>query len=221
MKLLKLSLAAAVLATVVLAEEAKSEIGVSANMAMTSNYVWRGMTQTLNSPATQGGFDVDYNGLYAGVWGSNVNFGDGEKSSMEADLYLGYAAEIAGIGYDIGAIQYAYPNETEGLNFAEVYVGLSKDFDGFGVSATYSMGQKTDTIEAPDNVEVGASATLPAEIALDITYGMYDTYGDYYSVGFTKSVGKYDYTLAYTGISYEDTTADADSNIVVTVATSF
>ena len=220
MKFIKLSIAAALLATVSLAqEEAKSEIGVSANVAITSNYVWRGMSQTLNSPATQGGFDVDYKGLYAGVWGSNVNFGD--KSSMEADLYLGYAAEIAGIGYDIGAIQYAYPNATEGSNFAEVYVGLSKDFDGFGVSATYSMGQKTDTIEAPDNVEVGASATLPAEIALDITYGMYDTYGDYYSVGFTKSVGKYDYTLAYTGISYEDTTADADSNIVATLATSF
>ena len=219
MKLLKLSLAAAVLATVVLAEEAKSEIGVSANVAMTSNYVWRGMSQTLNSPATQGGFDLDYNGLYAGVWGSNVNFGD--KSSMEADLYLGYAGEVAGIGYDIGAIQYAYPNATEGSNFAEVYVGLSYDLEVVALSATYSMGQKTDTFEAPDNVEIGISAPLPAEIALDVAYGMYDTIGDYYSAGLSKSLGKFDYSLAYTGITYENDAIDADSNIVVTVATSF
>ena len=214
MKLLKLSLAAAVLATVVLAEEAKSEIGVSANMAMTSNYVWRGMTQTSNSPAIQGGFDVDYNGLYAGVWGSNFN---GVKSSMEADFYLGYAGEASGLSYDVGAIQYAYPNETDALNFAEVYVGLSYDLEVVALSATYSMGQE----DAPDNIEIGVSAPLPAEIALDITYGMYDTVGDYYSAGLSKSLGKFDYSLAYTGITYENDAIDADSNIVVTVATSF
>ncbi|MBD3808147.1 MAG: hypothetical protein IE880_05460, partial [Epsilonproteobacteria bacterium] len=57
----------------------------SANMAFTSNYVWRGLTQTDNSPAIQGGIDIGYKGFYAGVWGSNVEFGSVLDESMELD----------------------------------------------------------------------------------------------------------------------------------------
>jgi len=89
MKLLKLSLAAAVLATGILAAE-ESEIGISANVAATSNYVWRGMTQSDDAPAIQGGFDLEYKGFYVGTWGSSVQFGD-TTTAMEADLYAGYA----------------------------------------------------------------------------------------------------------------------------------
>ena len=53
MKLIKFSLAAALAVTVAHAE--MSDIGVSANMALTTNYVWRGMSQTSNAPAIQGG----------------------------------------------------------------------------------------------------------------------------------------------------------------------
>ena len=94
MKLIKLSLAAALIVTLAQAEE-KLDLGISANMAMTSNYVWRGMTQSDDSPAIQCGFDVDYKGIYAGVWGSNVNFDT--KASMEFDAYAGYTNELFGI----------------------------------------------------------------------------------------------------------------------------
>ena len=66
---------------------------VSANVAFTSDYVWRGMTQS-DGPAIQGGFDYEADGgFYAGIWGSNVNFNDGAGS--ELDLYLASAAIIA------------------------------------------------------------------------------------------------------------------------------
>ena len=58
MKFIKLSLAAALVASVAFAEEPKSDLEISANVAMTSNYVWRGMTQSSNSPAVQGGIDL-------------------------------------------------------------------------------------------------------------------------------------------------------------------
>ena len=229
MKLIKLSLVAALAATVMMAEEATSDLSVSANMAMTSNYVWRGMTQTSDAPAIQGGFDVEYKGLYAGVWGSNIAFAGGN----ETDLYVGYAGEAAGISYDVGFIQYAYSKAVKESNFGETYIGLGYDLGVASVSATYSIGVDTnnadlaaDDWEPTDNIELGASVALPSEIGLDITYGMYDKVGDYLSLSLGKSVGKFDLSLAYTAISRDIPTPNPDNiededNIVATIGTSF
>ena len=226
MKFIKLSLATALLATGILAAEI-SEVGVSANMAMTSNYVWRGMSQTGNSPAIQGGVDLDYQGVYVGVWGSNINFGD-TKASLEADVYVGYANEIANFSYDVGYVQYIYPNATDEYNFGEAYAKLGYDFEVVSVGAAYYLG--VDTNDAadvaddwePENAwEVSASAPLPMEFSVDATYGDYDTSGSYYLVGLNKSFGKFDFTLAYTA---NDGNGDSDSeqdNFVATMATSF
>ena len=226
MKFIKLSLAATLLATGILAAEI-SEVGVSANMAITSNYVWRGMTQTDDSPAIQGGFDLDYKGVYVGVWGSNINFGD-TKASLEADVYVGYANEIANFSYDVGYVQYMYPNATDEYNFGEAYAKLGYDFEVVSVGAAYYLG--VDTNDAadvaddwePENAwEVSASAPLPMEFSVDATYGDYDTSGSYYLVGLNKSFGKFDFTLAYTD---NDGNGDSDSeqdNFVATMATSF
>ncbi|MCW8895789.1 MAG: TorF family putative porin [Sulfurimonas sp.] len=219
MKLIKLSLAAALITTIVFAEEEKSEIGISANMAITSNYVWRGMTQTQDSPAVQGGVDLDYKGFYVGVWGSNVNFNT--DVSVELDFYGGYTSEIAGIGFDIGFIEYAYPKDSEASNFGEAYIGLSKDWDKFGVSAKYSFGVETNTLDPEDYVEVGASAVLPYEVELAVGYGDYDNTGTNYSVGLSKSFEKFDLGLAYIDFNHDtDSTADED-NVVATISFSF
>ncbi|MEA3330321.1 MAG: TorF family putative porin [Campylobacterota bacterium] len=218
MKFIKLSLAAALIVTLAQAEET-SDVGISANVAMTSNYVWRGMTQSDNSPAIQGGFDVDYKGVYAGVWGSNVNFGT--DASMEFDVYAGYANEIYGIGYDIGYIQYAYPNDTKGSNFGEAYVGLSYDLEVVEISATASFGVDTDDLDADDNYEAGVSVPLPMDISLDATVGNYVHLGVYYSVGVAKTFDKFDLSLAYTGMDYEDSDTDTEGNVVATISASF
>ena len=216
MKLIKMSLVAALLvgSSAFAGEYKDSGLEVSANMAITSNYIWRGMTQSANSPAIQGGIDLGYKGFYLGTWGSNVNFGN--KSSMEADIYAGYAGEYSGIGYDIGAIQFAYPNEVDSSNFAEVYYGLSYDFEVVAVGATYYMGVSTNDFEPDDAWEVSASAPLPGDFSIDVTYGDYDSFGTYYLVGLNKSYGKFDFTLAYTANDSTD-----EDNIVVTVGTSF
>lgn len=228
MKSIKISLVAALLAasTTAFAEE-KSELGISANVAMTSNYVWRGMTQTNNSPAIQGGFDLDYKGFYLGTWGSNVEFGD-EKNSMEMDLYLGYAGEVDKFSYDIGFIEYVYPNMSDEYNFGEAYLSLGYDFDVASLSAMYALGVDThdadsaaDDWEPTDYVEVGVSVPLPSEVALDLTYGSYEDMGENYSVSLGKSLGKFDLSLAYIGFTH-DTDSDSDEdNVVATISTSF
>lgn len=220
MKLIKMSLAAALAASLAFGADAKSDLGVSANMSIVSDYIWRGMTQSDNSPAIQGGFDLEYKGLYAGVWGSNIEFGDDSRASAEFDIYGGYTNELYGISYDLGAIQYAYPNESKELNFAEAYFGLSKDFEIVKVGAKYYHGIKTDQFDAPNAWEATLSVPLPMDINLDALYGDYNDIGNYYSVGVTKSIDKFEVALSYTGIEADADNSDQD-NIVVRVGVNF
>lgn len=223
MKLIKLSLTAALVATMSMASDITSEIGVSANISMTSVYMWRGMDQTSGSPATQGGFDLDYKGFYVGVWGSNVDnnlYGD---ANMEFDLYGGYSSEIAGIGYDIGYLQFFYPGDTKTNDWGEAYIELSKDFDVVSIAAKASFGVKTDTWSAENLYEAFVSVPLPYDLSFDAAYGFYDNIGQYYAASITKSIKSYDFTLAYTGMVYDNayTTADNEGKAVFTIGTSF
>ena len=193
----------------------ESALEISANLAITSNYVWRGMTQTANSPAVQGGIDLGYKGFYLGAWGSNVEFGP-SNNNLEADIYAGYASEIAGIGYDIGFIQYAYPNESTLWNFEEAYIGLSKDFGTFGVNGKYSFGLD----DAPDYWDLGASVALPMDSTLAATYGDYDTYGTNYIISLAKEFGKFEVSVAYTDFEAEVGPYTED-HFVATISTSF
>jgi uncharacterized protein (TIGR02001 family) len=222
MKFTKLSLVA-MMAVSTITTTAMAELEVSANMAGTSNYVWRGMTQTNNSPAIQGGFDVEMSGVYAGVWGSNISWTNDNESSFEADIYAGYAGEAAGIGYDLGYITYTYANVSDANNFDEVYLGLSKDFgSGFGVSGMYSKGVKVPTGGTKiDDWTVGATAGLGMDVGLALNYGDYDTVGTRYSVGLSKSFGKFDVDVTYHDFSADAGSAGDEDNIVLTVGTSF
>ena len=74
-----------------------SAISVSGNMSLTSDYIWRGMTQNDGEVAIQGGFDLETDsGFYLGTWAGSANFGGGE--SLELDYYGGYAGYIGDIG---------------------------------------------------------------------------------------------------------------------------
>jgi len=105
--------------------------GWSANVAMTSDYRYRGIAQSDESFAIQGGFDYAHdNGFYAGVWGSNVDFEiqTVDDAQAELDIYGGVSGEFGnGLGWDVGIIRYEYPGADNSLNydFTEVYGSLS------------------------------------------------------------------------------------------------
>ncbi len=97
---------------------------LTGNIGVTTDYIFRGISQTQHKPAVSGGFDYSHaSGFYAGVWGSNqswVNTGGtnvlndaGYKSgsSLEIDLYGGYKGSAGDFGYDLGAIHYYYPGD--------------------------------------------------------------------------------------------------------------
>ena len=174
------------------------------NVALSSEYIWRGLPQTNGEPAISGGFDIaGDNGLYFVTWASNVEWGD--DSALELDWYAGYSNELeSGITYDIGYLAYTYPGE-EDLDFEEIYLGLSYSYFGL----TYSAGQD----DAPDNTEVSIAL---GESGLGLTFGDYDDLGDY-------MILSYDLPMTLAGLSvnfsYHDGDYDGvydDSEFVIT-----
>ena len=178
---------------------------LESNVAMSSDYVWRGMTQTSEEPAISGGFDIaGENGLYFGKWEANVEFGDG--AALELDWYAGYAgATEGGLSYDIGYLAFTYPGE-DSLDFEEIYLGLGYSY--FGV--TYSSGQDS----APDNVELSLSL---GDTGLGLTYGDYDEYGEYtiLSYDLPVAIAGLGVSLAWNDFSAEDSSGLADEDTFV------
>lgn len=96
------------------------------NIGAVSDYRFRGVSQTMDDPAIQGGADLSYGALYAGTWASNVDFGG--PTHAEVDLYGGVRPSLAGFNLDIGAIAYLYPGQASGAheNYVEAKFAASR-----------------------------------------------------------------------------------------------
>ncbi|OGS92516.1 MAG: hypothetical protein A2061_10700 [Gallionellales bacterium GWA2_59_43] len=108
---------------------------VTANVGFTTDYLFRGISQSSHDPAIQGGFDYAHSsGFYLGVWGSSVgwirDYQGYTSGSTEFDLYGGFRGGFEGtdITYDLGAVQYYYPGSraaaTTNADTTELYAGL-------------------------------------------------------------------------------------------------
>ena len=180
---------------------------VSANVGFATDYIWRGMTQTGEEPAISGGFDyADDSGIYAGIWGSNVNFSEGAGS--ELDVYFGYAFETdSGIGIDISYVDFIYPGDT-GLDFQEIGIALSYEDLGFG----YYAGQDG----SPDYMDL---SYLFGDISF--SYGDYDTFGSNILVSYGFGCGEYECSFAYSDFSADSEDLMDEDALVFAVGASF
>lgn len=117
--------------TVMADENTLSNLGLtfSGNAAITTDYRFRGITQTLSDPAVQAGFTLTHrSGLYAGLWGSNVDFGTAEPH-LELDPSIGFTTPLKLSSnlkptLDIGVVEYNYPSARDDLNWTEFYAKL-------------------------------------------------------------------------------------------------
>ncbi len=198
----KLTQLAAAVALASSASVATAEI--SANVMLSTDYVWRGISQTQTNGAISGGFDYAHDsGFYAGVWASNVDFDDG-GTSVEMDWYTGYGFNVTDdVSLDVGYIKYTYPDDG-GLNFAEAYLNVG--FYGFTVGYANSGTLISDDFSS-DHWTVAYDTTLPGEVGLSVSYNLYDFKDpafideeeyNYWSVGLSKSYLDLDWGLTYT-----------------------
>lgn len=120
--------------------QAQTQPEVSFNIGVTSDYVFRGFSQTNEEPAIQGGVDASFGSFYAGAWASTVDFGD--DTDAELDIYGGYLFDVAGFDFDVGVIGYHYvgaPNFTD-YDLVEFKATVARSIDrvSFGAGVYYS-----------------------------------------------------------------------------------
>jgi len=136
-------------------------VTVSGSVTLTSDYRFRGITQSDEGPAAQAGVTVSHeSGFYIGGWASTIDdtnslpgYGD-----VETNIFGGYSTETAsGVGFDIGLLYYLYPDAATGADtdFFEPYAAI-----------TYSIG--------PVSTKLGAAYAWGGQDGLDFTGGKDD-----------------------------------------------
>lgn len=218
-------IATALLATLPMIGTAQAEgpHSLSGNITLTTDYVFRGISQSQGQPALQGGFDYAHeSGFYIGTWASNVGWVDDmakKNNSMEIDLYLGYAGEAGPISYDVGAIRYFYPGSSiSGVatpDSTEVYIALGWEFIElkyshavskylFGWTGTNSNSTRNSNyLELNADYEFAAGWTASAHVGRQIIKNNGSaSYADW-AVGISKDVG-----FGTVALTYSDSDAD-------------
>ncbi|MDR1854629.1 MAG: TorF family putative porin [Azoarcus sp.] len=224
---------AAALALPVVAQADDAALPISANLTLASEYAFRGVTQTDERPALQGGFDYKHSsGLYVGTWGSNISWIDNGKSSLEIDFYGGYAPTFGDFGLDVGVLRYQYPGSKHPkAHTTEGYVGVSWKFLSFKYSHAFTKlfgiekSKGSDYLDLSADYEIIKGLTLNAHFGKQYVDGPTDNYKDW-KLGATYSYGGFDFGLHYvdTDIDKHNNFADeddADARVIFSITKSF
>jgi uncharacterized protein (TIGR02001 family) len=163
-----------------------AEGALSYNIAVTSDYVWRGVSQTDENPALQGGIDYSNGIFYAGGWASNVDFRNSaqEDASVEIDVYAGVKPSVGNWTFDLGAIYYYYP-DADDSNFGELKAGFSHPLGKGTIGAV--VYTDWETLENP-YYELNASYPLTDKFSVSGAMGKYEAAGGEYTT-FNLGVG--------------------------------
>lgn len=252
MKLIKIS--AAVLSAGMLfgaaSAQAAEPVTTAGGVAFTSDYLFRGVSQSSNNAAVQGTMTVSHeSGVYFTAWGSSIASGAG---GLELDTLLGFAGKAGDVGYDVGVMRYAYPGFNDHNNgtvdsngnqvepdYNEIYGSVS--FAGAKLGLNYSPDYYNESdkfvyVYADYAREVAQGFGVVAHVgfnkfddddmmsqALGTAPDSGDDYLDY-KLGVTKSALGLGFELAYIGsdIDEDDIGGDiAEGRAVLTASKSF
>jgi hypothetical protein len=210
------------------AEEAAAEAPevspVTANVTVASSYIYRGITQTNNKPAIQGGFDYAHeSGFYVGNWNSSIswisdeytNSGTAKQSApstsapVEMDFYAGFKKELIGEGFasDFGVLQYYYPTSGLGGIVPQSSVNTNPI-----IRQSSGVNPSTTELYAAQNFTAGAATGFfKFSYAVSNLFGIENSKGSFYpDLTANYDTGAYGITLnAHVGYQY------VPNNIVV------
>lgn len=156
---------------------------LSANVALTSDYVWRGSSQSQGDAAVQAGMRSSSDtGWYGAVWGSSVEFAAETEASAEFDLALGWSGAL-GDGWilDVNLTHYRYPATTVDLDWTEV-IGMLTWKDRYWAQ----LGMSNDVLGSDEHgtyVQIGARIPFAERFRIETALGHYaldDAYGESY-----------------------------------------
>jgi uncharacterized protein (TIGR02001 family) len=202
---------------------------VTANVALVSDYRFRGISQTGEDAAVQGGFDASFEpGFYIGTWASSVDFGDvddgsGSYGTMEIDYYAGWAGPIGDTDFaiDVGYYYYQYPGDTVDPKGDYQEFNITPSWKDLSIGVTYS-----DDFYAETGKYWYYAADYSFGFAEDFSLGLHAGYNKFddgffstdedeytdYSVTLTYTFKGVDLAVAWVGTDLDDDDC-YDSNI--------
>ena len=188
---------------------------VTGNMSLVSDYRFRGLTQTFEEPALQGGFDYAHSsGLYVGNWNSSISDDFFSGAPLEMDFYGGYKGTAGDFGYDVGLLYYYYPGSNlpgvGKIDNTEIYAGVSWRFlslkyfhavsDFFGQPDT----DGSNYIDFSATWDLGQGWGINGHVGHQKVKNLANADYTDYKLGITKDVGGWVF-----GLSFVDTDADS------------
>jgi uncharacterized protein (TIGR02001 family) len=181
-------------------QTAEPASSLSFNVGATTDYRYRGLSQSRLQPALQGGVDyADKSGFYIGAWASSIKWikDSNGDSNVEIDLYGGYKGAVGDVAYDVGLLRYEYPsnNLSTNANTNEIYGAMT-----FGVvTVKYSHAttnlfgtansKNSSYLDLSANFDLGSGFTLTPHVGRQtVKNNSASSYTDY-SVTLTKDLG--------------------------------
>lgn len=157
---------AAILATTLAAPLAHADL--TGNIGAYSKYVFRGLTNNAENDTTavQGGFDYTHaSGLYAGYWGSNLDYGSAPTvTGFENDIYAGYKFKTGGLTLNVGGLYYLYTQ----VDDSDVLEGVF----GLGVGpVTFGAKYLFDDVAWGNQGDIYLTADYSQALPQDFTFG--------------------------------------------------
>ena len=227
---------------------AADPITVTGSTAFTSDYLFRGVSQTSNNAAVQGAMTFTHtSGVYFSLWGSSIASGAG---GLELDTLLGFGGKAGDVAYDLGVMRYNYPGLNDKGGYTDVKTGMPVDTDYNEIYGSVStMGAKLGFNYSPDyfaesdkfmylyasyGTEV-AGVGLFASVGMNkfddqdrmnqalLTSGTDDSYMDY-KVAVSKTIGGVGVEGAYIGSDIDEDECGAglcEGRFVVTLSKGF
>ncbi len=160
----------------------ESGLTYSANVALTSEYRFRGVDLSGGELAIQGGFDVSHSsGFYAGVWASSLDEDTVGYGSTEVDLYAGWSGNLSeAVTVDVGFLAYTYPDANSAAGNGGGPFGSDYDYYEFYGSLGFTLGPvsaTTGVAYAPDQDGLDFGGTTDDNLYLytDLSYGITGT----------------------------------------------
>jgi uncharacterized protein (TIGR02001 family) len=161
-------------------------ITISGSAALVSDYRFRGVSQSDEGIALQGGFTVSHeSGFYVGTWASNLaGWGTFGGANLELDIFAGYTLPVGEGTLDVGGTWYMFPSGADTTDFVEFYAKLSGDLGPVGLTAGVAYAPSQEALGNVFATGAAASAGIPTDpgdkednlyLFGDVNYGVTDT----------------------------------------------
>ena len=175
---------------------------VNGSIGYSSDYMWRGVSQSAGASSLNAGIELDSNGFFVGAWVGEVDFGD--EATQERDLYLGYDLDVMdNLDVQLGLIQYRYDKgDYDTVEEGFVKVGYN--------SLTLSYFLDTDTEN--DYAHISYDLWFVNGVDASIGYGYHGEDDDFSTLTISKDINNFTLgALIMLDEAFENQTTDSIS----------